>query len=286
MLPEIRERLGNGHIDTTQLLREMNEREIAKSTKNDDMLIIDGTDIKNAKYTPYAYATPGYTTVNFNQSGYNLQGANYESTVRDFDAIDNTLLTAPQLNDAQGLNGYMAAKGDIARTINNPNVREVINDLQGVSTQVDLPGILLGLNNEVRSGRGSYVGTALPSTGGVMINNNPVGEMISSRADYYSRQEDYVALMTGKHEDYINDVKHSLGQMSGIYNFLGDMAFGEQSYSLRMAQAGDMYSFTRGFWDASVGGLGGNFMEIARRFFPHEDRTRPSYNPLANAMPT
>lgn len=297
MLPEIRERLGNGTVDTKQILRDINERTIQEGKegnpyRNDDMFVLDGTDIRNAVYTPYAYATPGHTIINFNGGKPRLQGVDYENQVPYLSNVGNSLLNSSQFNHSDGVaTGIVTTREDISRTSNNPKIKKAANVINNLEQQsglnVGLSNILLGLNNEVRQGSGgSYmVGAPVPSKDGAMVYNNPVGDMLLNRSNYYSRKEDYIALTTSKHEDYYNDMKYSLGQMSGIYNFLGDMAFGEQSYALRMAQAGDMYSFSRGFWDASVGGLGGNFMEIARRFFPHEDRSRPSINPLVNSMP-
>ena len=61
--------------------------------------------------------------------------------------------------------------------------------------------------------------------------------------------------------------------------------FGTDTYTYRYANAGEMTSFSRGFWDANIGGLGSGFMEITRRFFPNTDKSRVSYNPLRNNMP-
>lgn len=294
MLPEIRERLGNGIVDTKQILKDMNERTMQEGNMNEKMFVLDGTDIRNAIYTPYAYATPGSTIVNFTGEGKpRLQGVGYEKEVPYLDErVSDELLSSSQFTHATGMGtGMVMDNNDVARTSNNPKLKKAMNTIDDLGKQsgldINLSKLLFGLNNEARKGSGgSYmVGANMPTQDGVMTYNNPVGNMLANRAQYYSRKEDYIALTTSKHEDYLNDITYSAKQMSGIYSFLGDMAFGEQSYSLRMAQAGDMYSFTRGFWDASVGGFGGNFMEIARRFFPHEDRSRPSINPLVNSMP-
>lgn len=51
-----------------------------------------------------------------------------------------------------------------------------------------------------------------------------------------------------------------------------------------LADASDMDSYSRTFWDTNIGGLGGEFMEIARRFIP-EYRRNQRFNPLMNTMP-
>ncbi len=86
-------------------------------------------------------------------------------------------------------------------------------------------------------------------------------------------------------KQYIKDIGYSAKQLSGIYGFMFDEILpGKQEYSL--ANASQMNSFSRSFWDASMGGAGGGFMEIARRFFPHANRDITSINPLRNTMPS
>ena len=82
--------------------------------------------------------------------------------------------------------------------------------------------------------------------------------------------------------DHLRDAKHSVKQLSGIYGFLADTAFGSDEFTFRYENAGSYTSFTKGFWDAGLGGLGGGPMEIARRFFPSSDKSRVDYNPLRN----
>lgn len=85
-------------------------------------------------------------------------------------------------------------------------------------------------------------------------------------------------------KDYIRDTFYSAQQISGIYGFMFEEILpSKKSYGL--AQADQMNSFSRRFWDDSVGGTGGDFMEIARRFFPHTDRSIERLNPIRNNMP-
>lgn len=46
------------------------------------------------------------------------------------------------------------------------------------------------------------------------------------------------------------------------------------------------YSANRSFWDANLGGLGGELSEIARRFIPKKDNSIEYLNPIRNTMPT
>lgn len=259
MLPEIKERLGNNGVDLKAILKSMNEREMAKARENDNVFVIEGTDIKNAEYNPYAFATPGTTHIQMANGNVGpLKGVGWDRELTDISDVN------------------------IGAIPNNSNY----SDEQVVGE--GLVGLLRQMNNDVRSraqGYGStFVGSPLENQNGAVIFNNPVGNLLKSNADFYSNKYDPAMLNNSKYNDFMNDFKHSASQISGMYGFLGDFMFGENSYEYRLEQAGDMYSFSRGFWDASVGGLGGQFMEIARRFFPHEDRSRVAYNPLVNDM--
>lgn len=83
--------------------------------------------------------------------------------------------------------------------------------------------------------------------------------------------------------DYVHDMIYSTKQLTGMYGFLFDqIAPSRKGY--RLEHAGNIASFSRQFWDESYGGLGGNIMEIARRFFPHQDHNIENINPIRNTM--
>lgn len=84
-------------------------------------------------------------------------------------------------------------------------------------------------------------------------------------------------------KDFVNDMIYSTKQLSGMYGFLFDQIL-PASQGYKLEQAGQMSSFTRQFWDESVGGLGGNIMEIARRFFPHDNHDITQINPIRNTQ--
>lgn len=84
--------------------------------------------------------------------------------------------------------------------------------------------------------------------------------------------------------DALLNIGSSAKELSGMYGFLFEQIMpGKRGYKL--AEAGSMTSFSRGFWDENIGGMGGDFMEIARRFFPHENHDIQSVNPLRNTQP-
>lgn len=98
--------------------------------------------------------------------------------------------------------------------------------------------------------------------------------------------DDISELMTaGKGYDSVHDAAVSWRLISGIYGYMGGAAMGwGVDNRQRLSDSRNIDSFTRTFWDSNVGGLGGDAMEIARRFMP-ELRRGNEVNPLRNEMP-
>ncbi len=85
--------------------------------------------------------------------------------------------------------------------------------------------------------------------------------------------------------DVIHDAAVSLRLLSGIYGYGANRFMGFGDYTEKQAAtSADIDSFSRSFWDASLGGLGGGVSEIGRRFIP-EYRRSARENPLMNTMP-
>lgn len=90
---------------------------------------------------------------------------------------------------------------------------------------------------------------------------------------------------TSSTKENIRDIGYSAKQISGMYGFLFDEILPGQKQHI-LSNASSMSSFSRQFWDESIGGAGGGFMEIARRFFPHANRNNIEVNPIRNTMPS
>lgn len=91
-------------------------------------------------------------------------------------------------------------------------------------------------------------------------------------------------LETRSVEEWLHDASYSAKELGGIYGFALDLvAPPKQKYA--MADASAMASFSGRFWDENIGGSGGDIMEIARRFFPHEDHSVTRINNIQNTMP-
>ena len=291
MLPEIKQRLtGKGH-DVKGILRRINERTRRKGSSNDDLLIVNGTDIRNATYVPYGNATPGVLTVNAKGQ---VRGMNYMDSVQDLSAYrvpDGTTYT----ERSQGGFGPPVTRTTESNTIISNTVDDLLQEFSKsgeMSTD-----IIRNINTAIkqsRKGRGHGIGRqGGPSYGaqmpdatyeGTYVYNNLINEYANYAEKFYSDQLDPAMVNKNKYSDYLADIKHSAQNLSGIYGFAFDQFFGEDSFTLRY-EASNYASFSRGFWEMNLGGIGGNFMEIARRFFPSSDKSRIDYNPLVNNMP-
>ena len=291
MLPEVRKRLtGKGH-DSKQLLKNINERikERGRNRKdkasNDDLLVINGTDIRNATYIPYGAPTDNELIIT---NGY-VKGLNYMDGLSNVGMYQVPKFTEPVV----GPSGQQYGGGDYVFT--NPIVKG-LNKLG-----VDFANEFFAQNNDMgreivanvnagikrramnKAGVGT-VNSASPdsSSEGTYIYNNLVNQYNTRMMDYYENK--YTPELVDKNiaMDHLRDVKHSAKNLLGIYGFLGDTAFGSDEFTYRYENAGSYTSFSKGFWDAGIGGLGGGPMEIARRFFPSSDKSRVDYNPLRN----
>ena len=283
MLPEVRKRLtGRGH-DARQIVAQINQRIKLKGSDNDDMLVVNGTDIRNATYVPYGNAVS--TVLTIDQYG-NAPGINYMQGVRDLNEY-----RTPDGSTYTENSGY----GSVTKTVsdntivNNRIIQELGRESGGLGQQ-----LISDINNQIKSigrGRGRNGGSnysaAVPNADreGTYYYNNMINEYNNYVSNYYSDKLDPSMINRSKASDYLADAKHSVKNLSGIYGFLGDTFFGDDSYTFRYESASSYSSFSRGFWDAGIGGLGGGVMEIARRFFPSQDRSRVDYNPLRNNAP-
>ena len=135
------------------------------------------------------------------------------------------------------------------------------------------------MNNAIYSGSSPYT-----NPNGMYIQQRvrrgrPKGslEEILNNADLYNN-----LMNSNGGRDYLDELQTTSRLLTGIYGYIGSSVFGRDE-SKFIANAGDIDSFTRQFWDAGIGGLGGETAEIGRRFLPEFSRRR-RVNPLMNTM--
>ena len=136
------------------------------------------------------------------------------------------------------------------------------------------------MNSAIQSGNSPYTNAS-----GMYIqqrirrtrsNKGTVQEMLDN-ADMYNN-----LMSSSGGRSYLDELMTTSRLLTGIYGYAGTMIFGRDE-SKFIADAGDINSFTRRFWDSGIGGVGGEQMEIVRRFLPEYSRRR-RVNPLMNTM--
>lgn len=171
---------------------------------------------------------------------------------------------------------YASAKDYVNYINNDGSVNPGVASLQPVTQGTG--SAITAMNNAVHSG--SAIG-------------NPAGAYIQSRIrrgkfkgqieDILNDADLYNNLMNSNGgQSYLDELQTTARLLTGIYGYGASSIFGRDE-SKFIANAGDIDSFTRSFWDAGIGGVGGEGAEIARRFLPEFSRRR-RINPLLNTM--
>ena len=171
-----------------------------------------------------------------------------------------------------------ASAADYVKYINpDGTVNPEVASLQPVTSGTG--SAISAMNNAIYSGSSPYT-----NLNGMYIQQRvrrgrPKGslEEILNNADLYNN-----LMNSNGGRDYLDELQTTSRLLTGIYGYIGSSVFGRDE-SKFIANAGDIDSFTRQFWDAGVGGLGGETAEIGRRFLPEFSRRR-RVNPLMNTM--
>lgn len=177
-------------------------------------------------------------------------------------------LQAPMYASAADYVKYINPDGTV-----NPEVASLQPVTSGTGSAIS------AMNNAIYSGSSPYT-----NPNGMYIQQRvrrgrPKGslEEILNNADLYNN-----LMNSNGGRDYLDELQTTSRLLTGIYGYIGSSVFGRDE-SKFIANAGDIDSFTRQFWDAGVGGLGGETAEIGRRFLPEFSRRR-RVNPLMNTM--
>ena len=309
MLPEVRRRLTGKGRDAKSIIKDLNEKRKMKADRKDgasnkDLLVINGTDIRNATYVPYGNPTENELIITNGRA----KGIHYMDQLSDVSAYRVPTYDPYADESSSGGNYYgPVVEGSGGGTKSRFKIVNQIGhgidvfDEEVKKTSGMATGIIESINNAMKNAsnkRGFFrpqigLPSVVPpnssspdsSDEGTYYYNNMVNEYNTKMATYYD--EKYMASFINRGlgsqtVDYMQDIKYSAKQLSGIYGFLADVISGGPETTYRWENAGSYQSFSTRFWDAGVGGLGGGLMEIARRFFPSSDKSRVDYNPLRN----
>ena len=294
MLPEARLRLGHTGRDAKAVINRINERIKNKERhedggySNEDLLIVSGTDIRNAEYVPYGNPVSG--EMNFTVQNGQIESPGYDFMTSEVPNVDT--YTPPTGED------YVQTTRGGGRVLITSNENEIFKSdiFDGMSDYGDPGtterigrGLIAEINNAIKNRRAKgtrSAGVINNPENSTYIYRNLVNEYNNYIDNWYGDRVDPDLINKSLTYDFARDAMYSASQISGMYGYLGSMfTNSDSSYTFRYESAEQMNSFSRSFWDASIGGLGGGPMEIARRFFPSEQRNRINVNPLVNNMP-
>lgn len=291
MLPQVKRRLGRDGRDSVAIIENLNNRIKQRAKENDDLMVVNGTDIRNAEYVPYGNPDDDELNVTISNGRATVQGMNYMDQVkniREYEPPDGVTYTNDTIDYNSGTvsrkQQYIVSKAE--KFVNeldrsSYNATSVTESATNIIKKVNT-----AIKRKSKHARRVDNSTLMPDKReGTFVYRNLANERLNYDNQYYSDHEIKKMVDRSVYKDYARDVKHSIKDLTGIYGFLSDQVFGTDTYTYRFANAGEMTSFSRGFWDSNIGGLGGELMEIARRFFPNTDKSRVSYNPLRNNMP-
>ena len=201
--------------------------------------------------------------------------------VYDFTAFDhptdNEYVQSGDQQYSQQVPMYASA-ADYVKYINpDGTVNPEVASLQPVTSGTG--SAISAMNNAIYSGSSPYTNPA-----GMYIQQRiKRGKYKGSIEDVLNNADLYNNLMNSNGgRDYLDELQTTSRLLTGIYGYMASSAFGRDE-SKFIANAGDIDSFTRQFWDAGIGGLGGETAEISRRFLPEFSRRR-RVNPLMNTM--
>ena len=203
--------------------------------------------------------------------------------VYDFRAFSHPTDTEYVQGQGQEYTGQAPAFASAKDYSNYINSDGTIDASAYASLQPVSPGVgaaVSAMNSAIQSGNSPYTNAS-----GMYIqqrirrtrsNKGTVQEMLDN-ADTYNN-----LMNSSGGRSYLDELMTTSRLLTGIYGYAGTMIFGRDE-SKFIADAGDINSFTRRFWDSGIGGVGGEQMEIVRRFLPEYSRRR-RVNPLMNTM--
>ena len=301
-----KDRLGSSGVDIRALIAHVNDdiRRRSLSKQDDNIIYLQNGKLRSMLFTAFNAPTPSeriigsqgtsvtmateygeygsgisgeeYTGL-IDQLGQPEEGANfgYGTTVGSLPIEDDKLVTGqPVDTDRLTISDRLvlsAGKG-------NPIASQLVSTLK----QNGVFNILRGANlDTMRRG-------ALRKDQGFFYENKMQYEH-STIDDMLANSETVADLLTqGKGSDYVHEMTVATRNITGLYGYLASLAtgFGENNQK-RIATSQNMESFSRQFWDWSVGGMdipGSDVMEIGRRFVPNYQR-QAMVNPLMNTMP-
>lgn len=274
-----RDETRRGLTDPRTLIAERNERLKAKAMDKakENLISISDTGISNVSYTPKALANPGKVVMTLSVGNGKIQSVDYNGV----GYVEGVPSLSENNEDVQNVSSYTISRktsGDFIESLETTAIGSVISN--AFTNIINPISIIQNTNMGIKQ-------NASAKANGSTAEKPNLAKIPFTQATkrLQTRQDESDLLLTTSKYDFISDTLFSGKQLGGMYGFLTDLIIGDQGRKIRPENANKMVSFTTRFWDANIGGLGGGVMEIARRFFPHDDHNWTDINPVRNTMP-
>lgn len=280
-----KEQLQGTMLDVRSIIQNRN-KEIKDKAQENSIIRVDESGVTPMMFAPSSMPTMSEAiySIKINEgkvTSASFEGQDYAETMQESSEIAPAKLGG-QSDVKDGVLQFGVQKLNSQNTFDNRVTASWLTGIAGLVSSGAIQGqtamsMINEVNEDIRvrassSNKGEWFEKA-------NLHTNPY------RKESFKQKESYLDSMIAfdTKKDYVSDMIYSTKQLSGMYGFMFDQIL-PGSHGYKLEQAGKMSSFSRQFWDESIGGLGGNFMEIARRFFPHENHNITQMNPIRNTQ--
>lgn len=280
--------LGDTLVDVRTLIAQRNQEIKSKANSNNKLVRVGG----KGSFTPVSYTSlealtgssipTGTNTTSNGVSGSYVAGTNYQAMpLADYEPVHDAI-QAKALTASINENSV-----DVDPNLSFADKIQLNADRGGVVSGIIKSTIPLDVVSSVNDGIKSKASTMIAPRGGSsgIVAVDAIFKSVSQSKNFLGNEEfDSDLRNISSTKEFLQDAGYSARELGGMYGFLYEQMF-PAGKSQRLQSADRMNSASRRFWDSSVGGIGGEFMEIARRFIPHEDHNIDRINPIKNTMP-
>ena len=283
-------------VDVRSIIEKKNKEIFEKSQAN-RLALVDKSGISPLEYSPTSMPSMNEAiySININNGKITSKGFSGEKFVEELSPLSSP--NVPLINNINSKNNNYNSNNNIGTSLYS--ITEKDNRLNEIArtliTGIQDMAIGKKKSNDVSMNIINQINTNIKNQGkaneynqdGIFIEKaklytKPYNAKADNLEDKYLDKLN-INSVNSKNE-YVSNMMYSVKELTGMYGFLFESIL-PNSHGYKLAQAGRMNSFVRNYWDASFGGHGGDVMEIARRFFPHQNHDIEEINPIRNTMP-
>lgn len=290
-----RDETRRGLVDPRTLIRQRNEeiRQKQSDKRKGNLIKISDDGVENIQFKPKGLADDGHMLISLSVgngriASVDYNGIDFSDSLGKISDIDNISFSSIEESIAKDV----GRASDYNVNSSNQHTNYIGKALSSLETTA--LGTLVS-NQYFKNDIGlDYINIANTNikkkaaalSDGATLKPNLATMPFKKATEYINTKQDEADIkLTTSRYDFINDTLFAGKELGGMYGYLGGLLSGNKGRVLKLENAEKMSSFKRGFWDANIGGFGGGFMEIGRRFFPHDDHSLTYINPIRNTMP-